>query len=328
MSGAIHERTADLTLTGQPERQAEPTERPGFRLPIRYGVALKLLRRVHLFAGLFMTPWVFLYGVTGFLFNHPDAFPDREVRNTARSAIAGTSLERFPTAPELAERVVEGLNAKDGSHSYSLIDRESSAYSRPLYVTATGRGREHSVRFDPESGEAFIRSTAAKKPGDKDWPGGKKLVLPDAPRDRLAQGVPQLLTKLGIETDTTSVKNPPDLICTIDEHGKPWRIAYNIQTGAITALPTSADGRELSTRRFLTGLHLAFTYPSRLDARWLWAIVVDLMFVSMVFWGSSGLLMWWQTKRLRFWGFATLAASAIIAVLLALGMHEVLASRI
>ncbi len=65
------------------------------------------MRRTHLFAGLFMTPWVFLYGVTGFLFNHPDAFPDRKVHTADRSVLAGTALEGFPTAPELADRVVE-----------------------------------------------------------------------------------------------------------------------------------------------------------------------------------------------------------------------------
>jgi hypothetical protein len=55
-----------------------------------------------MFAGLFMTPWVFLYGMTGFLFNHPEAFPDREVRTASRAEVVGTALEDFPTAPELA----------------------------------------------------------------------------------------------------------------------------------------------------------------------------------------------------------------------------------
>ena len=35
-----------------------------------------LLRRVHLFLGLFLLPWAVLYGVTAFLFNHPAAFSD------------------------------------------------------------------------------------------------------------------------------------------------------------------------------------------------------------------------------------------------------------
>ena len=101
-----------------------------------------------------------------------------------------------------------------------------------------------------------------------------------------------------------------------------------MQTGATSAWPEEEAGGRLSTRRFLTGLHLAYTYPSRLDSRWFWALAVDAMFVSMVFWGCSGLLMWWQMKKLRGWGALTLVASAVVAMALAVGMHEVLASRL
>ncbi len=126
--------------------------------------------------------------------------------------------------------------------------------------------------------------------------------LTDPPRDRLSRGVPALLAKLGIKADTTTIRNPPDLICTIEQDGRCWRVTYNLQTGATSARPADEPGGRLSTRRFLTGLHLAFTYPSKVDARWFWAVVVDAMFVAMVFWAASGLLMWWQMKKLRRWG--------------------------
>src|SRR3989442_15151856 len=107
---------------------------PASRTRVRTNAALKVVRRVLLFAGLFMTPWVFLYGVTGFLFNHPGAFPDREVGNAGPDVIAGTALEGFPTAPELADRIVAALNSRaaDGAPGFRLIDRAHPAYSRPL----------------------------------------------------------------------------------------------------------------------------------------------------------------------------------------------------
>jgi len=52
------------------------------------------------------------------------------------------------------------------------------------------------------------------------------------------------------------------------------------------------------------------------------------MFFSMVFWGISGIFMWWQIKRTRMIGFVILGASAICAAWLVLGMHEELGSRI
>jgi hypothetical protein len=307
---------------------ADGSSPPDPRYRVRYNAALKLLRRCHLFAGLFMTPWVFLYGVTGFLFNHPEAFSDRAVRTTDRLEIRGTALEGFPTGPALADRIVEALNRPAGTSTFRLVDRESATYSRTLFVTATGRGREHSVRFDPDTGAAFIRSTALADASGPPWTGGTTVRLEDAPRDRLSAGIPALLARLGIVADATALRNPPDLLCTVEQGGRSWRIAYNLQTGAISARPAEDPADRLSTRRFLTGMHLAFTYPSRLDVRWFWAVAVDAMFVAMVFWGISGLLMWWQMKKLRGWGLATLIVSVAIATALGVGMHEMLALRV
>jgi hypothetical protein len=289
------------------------------------------MRRAHLFAGLFLVPWVLLYGVTGFLFNHPEAFPDREVRTAGRTELVGTDLEGFPTAPQLAESVVLALNSASGTSDFRLIDRDDAVYSRPLFVTATGHGREHSVRFDPDTGAAFIRSTTAsepvRKPGDR-WPGGSGLTLEHAPRDRLARGVPALLARLGIEADATVIRNPPELICDVAVRNQRWRVAYNLQSGALSALPQRDALQRLSTRRFLTGLHLSFSYPARVDARWWWAVAVDAMSMAMVFWGVSGLCMWWQLKRLRIWGLATLIVSGVAATLLAAGMNGILNGRL
>ena len=306
---------------------AGPT-RTRARARVRYNAVLKLVRRAHLFAGLFMTPWVFLYGVTGFLFNHPAAFPDREVRTAGRAEIAGTALERFPTAPELADRIVTVLNDRAGAAAFRLADRDRATYSRPLFITASGQGREHSVRFDPESGESLIRSTTSREGLTEPWTGGTSMTLIDPPRDRLAKGVPALLGRLGIKADAATVRNPPDLICTVERaDGQRWRVAYNVQTGALTARPADDPGQRLSTRLFLTRLHLSFTYPARVDARWFWAVVVDAMFVAMVFWGISGLLMWWQARKLRGLGALTLCLSAMVATAVAFGMYEVLASH-
>jgi hypothetical protein len=316
-----------------PETLPDPTIDPAralaaLRARNRYNAVLKLVRWVHLFAGLFLTPWILLYGVTGFLFNHPEAFPDREARTVGRETAAGTPMEGFPTAPKLAERIVETLNAQAGRQGFRLADRDGATYSRTLFVNAAGRGREHLVRFDPETAETFIRSTSPTKEVFAPWSSGKSLPLADSPRERLARGVPALLAKLGIEADEVTIRNPPDLVCTVEEGGRLWQVHYNLQTGVLLARPVGAPGEGLSTRRFFTGLHLSFTYPSRLDTRWFWAVAIDLLCVAMVFWGASGLLMWWQLKKLRGWGAATLALSLAVASAMAIGMHAVLASRV
>jgi hypothetical protein len=289
----------------------------------RYNRAMKMIRRAHMYAGLFLLPWVFLYGVTAFLFNHPDAFPDREVRNVSRIEAAGTLLEQMPGADELATRVVKAINDRSGGR-YQLSSSPGASLSRPLTVTASGRGREHSVRYDFDSGSSIIRSTPAAGKPPTDLHDGEVLRLDDSPRERLARGVPALLEKLGIEADSVTIRNPPDLIFEIEAEGRRWRTAYNLQTERVSIRPADDPANQLSNRRFLTGLHLAFGFPSTPGARWAWALIVDAMALSMVIWGGSGLMMWWQMKSLRRVGLLVMIVSLIGSVLLATGMHGVL----
>ena len=72
----------------------------------------------------------------------------------------------------------------------------------------------------------------------------------------------------------------------MDGHGRTRRIQYNLATGPSPAGPKAQPGETLSSRRFLTRLHLAQGYPYRLGARWAWAVAVELMAVSMTDWGS------------------------------------------
>src|SRR5262245_21617562 len=65
-------RAAQPDPTPSQDHPPAPGRRPWHR------PAMHWVRRLHLFSGLIMLPWVLLYGVTAFLFNHPGAFPDRQ----------------------------------------------------------------------------------------------------------------------------------------------------------------------------------------------------------------------------------------------------------
>src|SRR5688500_19605862 len=95
-----------------------PARVPVKRARVTYNAAMKVLRRVHLFSGLFMTPWVFLYGATALLFNHPDLFSGRQVIEVGPAELAGTPLAQVPRPDDLAARVIEKLNAADPPAGY------------------------------------------------------------------------------------------------------------------------------------------------------------------------------------------------------------------
>ncbi|MCY3777546.1 MAG: hypothetical protein OXH11_16350 [Candidatus Aminicenantes bacterium] len=78
---------------------------------------------------------------------------------------------------------------------------------------------------------------------------------------------------------------------------------------------------ELGWRSYLQRLHTSRGYPAERNAHWFWAIAVDAMFVTMTFWGLSGLFTWWQLRRTRRLGALCLLASSVAATWLAIGMH-------
>ncbi len=76
---------------------------------------LHLVRRAHLYAGLLFVPWVFLFGATAFLFNHPSWFSNQLYVNFGADALVGTPLQDLPTPQQLAENLIAQVNAAQGS---------------------------------------------------------------------------------------------------------------------------------------------------------------------------------------------------------------------
>ena len=59
------------------------------KVPSR-GKLVKAVRRVHLYFGLFLVPWVMLYGFTALLFNHPDWMHPRTIDPFGPAILADT----------------------------------------------------------------------------------------------------------------------------------------------------------------------------------------------------------------------------------------------
>ncbi|HVL14207.1 MAG TPA: PepSY domain-containing protein [Gemmata sp.] len=334
--------------TASEPRHGEPAPRP--RRPLRKRV-MHCVRRGHLYLGLFLLPWAILYGVTGFLFNHPSAFADVPAREFGRSELAGTPLEYPPVPAEVAGRVVAALNdrAPDGTR-YQLASPEKAKYTREFaFATVKADGQEVSVLLDVAGKGGTVRSRVVAPPkveerapfavgtgpkaapkGDRPArPAGPGLALADPLHDRVKAAVPVVLERTGFPGGEVTVTSVPDLSFHMTDGTKTWVVTYNAMTGGVSGRSADepAQAEDLSTRRFLTRLHTAHGYPGEQNARWFWAVVVDAMAFVMVFWGVSGLFMWWQIKATRKFGFLILLLSLAAATTLGLGMHEVMTTR-
>jgi hypothetical protein len=302
------------------------------RARLRYNQVMRLVRRAHLYTGLFMTPWVFLYGITALLFNHPEAFPDQPIRSFDATMLSGTKLGSVPAPESLASEVIASLNAQNDRPGkgprYRLVRPAEAIYTRQLQATARGGGRQYIVRFDLDSKQGSIREVS-EPPGPARAPFARQDARPldPPPLSDLKEMIPALLSRLDVNAFDVVVRSNPELSFLLDGGDGTWRVQYDLAAGTISGRPEDAPGEPLSSRRFLTRLHMTHGYPSRLEARWFWAIAVDLMFVSMVGWGTTGLLMWWQMKNVRRVGIVVVTVSLVVATTVAIGMHDAIQSQ-
>ena len=70
---------------------------------------MMLARRGHLYAGLFMLPWVLLYGVTGALFNHANLLPSGTVAHSSLAALGLPHDAPLANPQALTQDVVAAL---------------------------------------------------------------------------------------------------------------------------------------------------------------------------------------------------------------------------
>ena len=318
-------------------------------------VLMHWIRRTHLYLGIFLFPWAVLYGVTGFLFNHPLAFSDLKTRSFSQSDWSGTELAQPLSAVEIARDVVEALNKRSpDAANYKLVNPDQATFVQEIVsasVKTDGqlttlfmdvRGRGGSIHFSPTKEASNLEkppfavgdpsansSKSAKKKNSSSETGShdvEKLILENPLPERYKQAIPILLTKFGYATGELKVGFIPDLLFHLEADGKTWVARYNVLQGSVTGRPLDLDppGEGLSVRRFLTKLHRTHAYTYSIGAQWFWAVFVDMMSGVMLFWGVSGLLMWWQIKRTRSAGLLSMIASVVIAGVLTVGMWKAL----
>lgn len=291
----------------------EPASRPR---PL-YPRAMKLLRRLHLYSGLLLAPWVLLYGVTAFLFNHPGAFNDRP-STVLEPAAAAAVLEPLPAAEDLARELVDRINRGDkdraggpGDQLYRLIEPETIRYRGDVLLVSRSEDQELSLRAFP-GGRAFLRERALNRGGAAPFARKKLEAVPGLEQKLKDGAAPTLAAPAEAKVQ---LRRAPRLEFRLTDGARRWRASYRLDKKDLSAeLIEEGSGEAFDLRRFLLRLHLSHAYPAEANARWAWAVIVDLMAFAMVFWALSGILMWIQMKKVRLWGLIFTLISAAAAI--------------
>ncbi|MBL8891784.1 MAG: hypothetical protein JNL67_17520 [Planctomycetaceae bacterium] len=300
------------------------------------------IRRIHLYSGLLMFPWVLLYGFTALLFNRPHVLTDSrtEIRHLQ---LDPKQVGRWYAADELATSVAGAAFEADQN---AMRGNEESVAAKSAYFSGTfSYSREtdshtETLTIDPNSGSAVHRITS-KPPANDNKPTPRKTAL--AEPFPWTEHQADVLAAAGVEdAEKWTLQRQPALeFWSVGESSQLYRFTPTSREnrGRGTTGPGEegepnhrghASGdlivvgqhpRDVTWRNYFLRLHTAHGYPFEMNARWFWAITVDAMFACMVFWGFSGLIMWWQIKRTRMLGAIAIVISMVLAVGLAIAMH-------
>jgi len=301
-----------LTADELEERRQTFAQRAGTR---NWNRMMRVVRRVHLYSGLFLFPWVLMYGVTALLFNHPFVLPDIQIESVP-PAVTGSPLFGLPSAAETAASVVEELKR---TRPEAFGDLAIAAGSKPYYPyppSANARTGDRSLEFSVDlSDGAGVLRTKPIPPSEGPFSPPVSVSVSSPLVERVTTGTKALLAEKGYEVETVNFRGPPDLYFEVETAGRVITVKYNAVNSTLMSV------NPLSWRQYFLRLHTAHHYPKEIGARWFCAIAFDVMFAAMVFWGISGLFMWWQIKSIRWVGLATVILGAVMALGMGIAMH-------
>lgn len=288
-----------------------------------WGRVKLLIRRIHLYAGLLMLPWVFLYGVTGAMFNHQSLFPDVVFQHVSSDIVADSSMSGFPDAGDLAQQIVDRLRTSASDTTIALAADARAEFTNDLMFEVNTSGIKHVVHIDPVSKSSkLITYPRNDNQPDRMLPSLNHIRLDPDPLDAARTATSQILNSAGIAFQGTPRPfgwTKLNFLAEVD--GRLARITYVLKDGHLDIVEFNGD-HGMSTRGFLMRLHTSHGQPPHWNGRMFWSLLTDAMAIAMVCWGLTGLYMWWQMKRTRVFGSLVIGISLIAATFLYFGMHQ------
>ncbi len=283
---------------------------------------LRVLRRTHMYAGIVLMPWLAFFGLSGFFFNHPNIGEPITSRGLPPPKLK--ELTGFvPWQPaDVAARVVAGLNEREPSRRYTVDSAFVGRYSGTVVMKAPSEQGLHVLLLNPERGMGILAHREARPEGRVAPFAGTQVALPEYSLSALNDRFGGLLQSQNLAAAgplTVDSKLAPQLEFRLkDASGEAWNVSYELATGIVTGR-LSSEWPRIGVSQLIAKLHTTHHYTFGVRARWFWAMFEDVLGLAMVFWGVSGLFMWWQLKATRIAGVASLLVALGIGGAVAFG---------
>ena len=265
----------------------------------------KLIRRIHLYLGLTLVPWVFLYGITAILFNHGDWFTGREYLS-----LNATPLNLFPAADIMAQKAMTDLNQE----GLELIPG-TEKWLGTLSFGGKKDGHSVRIRIHPEGYGGTLKLSPKGEEGPA-WQDGLTDWSPisDPVKTAIEDIATDLVHEAHPEIEDISLNRYPSLQFQVKEGDQRYVVDLDMDGD----MDVESGGTALRSK--LLRLHVMHGSPGYPGVRWMWARIVDVMGFSMMLWGLTGLLMWWTLRPTRKQG--------AVALVFGFGLMGVLATSL
>jgi hypothetical protein len=123
--------------------------------------------------------------------------------------------------------------------------------------------------------------------------------------------------------DTTRKQAADQILADLDMSGTSW-VSGNLNDGQLVILRESPlvvrrftfspaagtltiERADFRLPTFLEEMHRRSGYSKSFLLDNLWAVTVDLVILAILFWGISGIWIWWELRKTRVWGAICLA---------------------
>ena len=274
----------------------------------RYNASMKLTRRLHMYFGLVLAPFVLLYGITAILFNHHSLFST----STYAQLDAAVFTDLGFTDPDALADAVTAEIAEQSDVTVERIESFPADFRGDMIIDFTEDTMRNRYRITPET----MTGTLQTSPRSNDEDGEPPILAVESVEPREIETIDGIKTLLEAKHPEASgrVRSMPDLEFRVRADGEELALTYDVQSGSIDQRRVDEPRTDFNLRSFLLRLHVSHGYPAQASARTIWAIIVDVTAALMIFWAISGVIMWWQLRPTRFNGMFTMVAGIALAI--------------
>lgn len=280
---------------------------------------LTWVRRLHMYLGLLLFPWVIFFGLSGALFNHPGIGETTTARPLPAGAFSAAGLPaRDPHI--LAEALVEKL--AEGGRRYALDASFPPRLNGGAAFDVSTPGQKNLLLYDLSAGRGLHLSRPDRTPEAP--PFASTVDVDGADLRALEPGVAQLLASEGLPAsqDAPRLAVAPQLrLRLIDPDGRRWNATYDLGSHQIDGRPTDR-WPSLNLHDLVGRLHKTHHFPPRLQATTFWALFADLTGVTLAIWAITGIVMWVQLKKTRALGAIAISVGVLVAAMVMVTSDE------